>query len=141
MNTWSSGIGPSFYTYLLLSPDVDPNAFAQKMPGVLEERFGAQWEAENITMTPRLQPLTDIYLYSRLENEAGENGNGTYLLLLGALAVVIVLLACFNFMNMATARSLTRNREVALRKAFGANRGSWSASSWASPSVSRASPS
>ncbi|MXY98534.1 MAG: FtsX-like permease family protein, partial [Gemmatimonadetes bacterium] len=49
--------------------------------------------------------------------------NGTYLLLLGALAVVIVLLACFNFMNMATARSLTRNREVALRKAFGANRG------------------
>ncbi len=114
---------PSFYTYLLLSVDADPIAFAQKLPDVLEDRFGTRWEAENITMIPGLQPLTDIYLYSQLENEAGENGNGTYLLLLGALAVVIVLLACFNFMNMATARSLTRNREVALRKAFGANRG------------------
>ena len=114
---------PSFYTYLLLSPDVDPIAFQQKMTDTLENRYGAQWEAENITMVPQLQPLTGIYLHSHLENEAGENGNGTYLLLLAALAVVVVLLACFNFMNMATARSLTRIREVALRKAFGANRG------------------
>ena len=114
---------PSFYTYLLLSPDVDPIAFQQKMTGVLEEQVGALWEAENITMALQLQPLPDIYLYSHLENEAGENGNSTYLLLLAALAGVIVLLACFNFMNMATARALTRTREVVLRKAFGANRG------------------
>ena len=53
---------PSFYTYLLLSPDVEPVAFSQKMPDVLEERFGARWEAENITMSLRVQPLTDIYL-------------------------------------------------------------------------------
>ncbi|MCY3773278.1 MAG: ABC transporter permease [Gemmatimonadetes bacterium] len=114
---------PAFYTYLLLSPDVDPVAFQQKVTDVLKDRFGERWEAENITMVPRVQPLTDIYLHSHLENEAGENGNGMYLLLLAALAVVVILLACFNFMNMATARSLTRIREVALRKAFGANRG------------------
>lgn len=114
---------PFFYTYLLLSPDADPIAFQQKMTGVLEERVGAQWEAKNVTMTLQLQPLTGIYLNSHLENEAGENGNGMYLLLLAALAVVVVLQACFNFMNMATARSLARIREVALRKVFGAKRG------------------
>lgn len=114
---------PFFYTYLLLSPDADLVGFQQKMTGVLEERVGAQWEAQNVTMDLQLQPLTGIYLNSHLENEAGENGNGMYLLLLAALAVVVVLQACFNFMNMATARSLTRIREVSLRKVFGANRG------------------
>ncbi len=114
---------PFFYTYLLLSPDADPLDFQQKMMGVLEERVGAQWEAKNVTMALQLQPLTGIYLNSHLENEAGSNGNGMYLLLLAALAVVVVLQACFNFMNMATARSLTRIREVSLRKVFGANRG------------------
>ena len=102
---------------------MDPIAFQQKMTDILEQRVGAQWEAKNITMALQLQPLRDIYLYSHLENEAGKNGNGMYLLLLAALAIVVVLLACFNFMNMATARSLTRTREVALRKVFGANRG------------------
>ncbi len=114
---------PFFYTYLLLSQDADPIAFQQKLTGVLEERVGAQWEAKNVTMALQLQPLTGIYLNSHLENEAGSNGNGMYLLLLAALAVVVVLQACFNFMNMATARSLTRIREVSLRKVFGANRG------------------
>ncbi len=114
---------PFFYTYLLLSPDADPGDFQQKIAGVLEERVGAQWEAKNVTMALQLQPLTGIYLNSHLENEAGENGNGMYLLLLAALAIVVVLQACFNFMNMATARSLTRIREVALRKVFGAKRG------------------
>lgn len=114
---------PFFYTYLLLSPDADPLDFQHKMTGVLEERVGAQWEAKNVTMALQLQPLTWIYLNSHLENEAGSNGNGMYLLLLAALAVVVVLQACFNFMNMATARSLTRIREVSLRKVFGANRG------------------
>ncbi len=114
---------PFFYTYLLLSPDADHGDFQQKMTGVLEEQVGAQWEAKNVTMALQLQPLTGIYLNSHLENEAGSNGNGMYLLLLAALAVVVVLQACFNFMNMATARSLTRIREVSLRKVFGANRG------------------
>lgn len=114
---------PFFYTYLLLSPDADHGDFQQKMTGVLEERVGAQWEAKNVTMALELQPLTGIYLNSHLENEAGSNGNGMYLLLLAALAVVVVLQACFNFMNMATARSLTRIREVSLRKVFGAYRG------------------
>ncbi len=113
---------PFFYTYLLLSPEADPVDLQQKMTGVLEERVGAQWEAQNVTMALQLQPLTGIYLNSRLENEAGENGNGMYLLLLAALAVMVVLQACFNFMNMATARSLARIREVALRKVFGSNR-------------------
>lgn len=114
---------PFFYTYLLLSPDVHPFDFQQKMTGVLEQRVGAEWEAKNVTMDLELQPLPDIYLHSHLENEAGKNGNATYLLLLAALAIVVVLLACFNFTNMATARSLGRVREVALRKVFGANRG------------------
>ena len=71
----------------------------------------------------RLQPLTDIHLKSRLDSEIGVNGNITYLYIFGIIAFFIITIACINFMNLSTARSANRAREVGIRKASGAARG------------------
>lgn len=70
-----------------------------------------------------LQPLYDIHLYSSMLEASSSTGNIHYLILLAMIAGVIVLIACFNFINLSTAHSLQRTREVGLRKCLGAVRG------------------
>lgn len=69
-----------------------------------------------------LQPITDIHLYSQLENEMNPNSSIFYVYLFSAVAVLILVIACVNFMNLATARSAERSREVGMRKVLGAER-------------------
>jgi putative ABC transport system permease protein len=66
------------------------------------------------------QPLSSIHLYSRLDDEIEVNGNIQYIYLFGAVALFITALACINFMNLSTARSASRAKEVGVRKAVGA---------------------
>lgn len=68
------------------------------------------------------QPLTDIHLYSHMEGEFEANGNVKYLYIFGAIAFFILLIACINFMNLATARSADRAKEVGVRKTMGSAR-------------------
>jgi len=69
-----------------------------------------------------LQPLTKIHLYSHLDFEHEPNGNAMYMYTFGAIALLILLIACLNFMNLSTANSANRAREVALRKVMGSDR-------------------
>lgn len=69
-----------------------------------------------------LQPLPEIYLQSHRELEAGTNGNLSYLYLFSTFAALILLIACINFTNLATAHSARRAREVGMRKVVGARR-------------------
>ena len=69
-----------------------------------------------------LQPLLDIHLKSDLGSELTPNGNIQYLFIFGAIAAFILLIACINFMNLSTARSATRAKEVGVRKSIGAMR-------------------
>ena len=69
-----------------------------------------------------IQPVKDIYLHSSLGNELAPNGNITYLYILGSIAAFILIIACINFMNLSTARSEKRAREVGIRKAIGSQR-------------------
>ena len=69
-----------------------------------------------------LQPLLDIHLKSDLGSELTPNGNMQYLFIFGAIAAFILLIACINFMNLSTARSATRAKEVGVRKSIGAMR-------------------
>ena len=69
-----------------------------------------------------LQPLTDIHLKSKLDDEITANGDITYLYIFGVIAIFIVVLACINFMNLSTARSANRAKEVGVRKTAGATR-------------------
>ncbi len=110
-----------FYTYLLLAPDADVATVERGLADMLAQHMDAERAAN---AAPWLQPLTDIHLRSNLFREMAPNGNITYVYLFLALAGFILLIAIVNFMNLTTARSTTRAREVGIRKTSGAPRAS-----------------
>ena len=125
----------NFNTYLLLKPGTDAKALEQKFPAFIEERMGPQASASiggEFTMEKfkaagniweyTLMPLTDIHLHSDLTAELGPNGDITYVYLFSAVAIFILSIACINFMNLSTARSANRAKEVGVRKVMGSLR-------------------
>ena len=111
------------YSYVLLREGSDPDELEAKLPAFVEKYVGDQYNGESSSLTFRLQPVTDIHLHSHLERELTPNSDIRYVYLFGAIAVFIILIACINFMNLATARSAGRAGEIGLRKTFGAARG------------------
>ena len=111
------------YSYVLLREGSDPDELEAKLPAFVEKYVGDRYDGHTSTLTFRLQPVTDIHLHSHLERELGPNSDVRYVYLFGAIAVFIILIACINFMNLATARSAGRAGEIGLRKTFGAARG------------------
>jgi len=109
-----------FHTYVKLKAGADPRAFEQKLQPFIERRAGADLKALGVSRKLFIQPLQDIYLHSHIEDEIGSNGNSVYLYILGSIAVLVLLIACINFMNLATARSGRRAKEVGVRKVMGA---------------------
>jgi putative ABC transport system permease protein len=117
------------YTYLLLQDNVNPAALEAKFPEWQEkymgnrarELFAAKGNINDyIRMV--LKPLTDIHLYSNLEHEIQPNGDIATVYIFSAIAFLTLLIACINFMNLSTARSMDRAKEVGLRKVVGAKR-------------------
>ncbi len=119
-----------FYTYVALRPDANPAALEAKFPAMTKKYLGAEdgedsydsWLASGNAYRYFLQPLTDIHLHSDLKWEIAPNSDATYVYLFAAIALFILLIACINFMNLATARSAGRAREVGLRKVLGSKR-------------------
>jgi len=109
----------SFHTYLLLAEDADAATLEARLPEFMQTHFDAERAR---TAQLRLQPLTDIYLGTPT-HPAMATGTPTYLYGLGTVGVLILLLACFNFTNLATAHAIRRGKEVGVRKAIGAHRG------------------
>ena len=120
----SNWIWQQFYTYLLLEPGTDPAALEAKLPAFLTRHADPETTTRGFRYASYLQPLRDIHLGSaHLTFEFGERGNRTYVVALSFIALFILLIACINYMNLATARSMQRAREVGLRKVVGARRG------------------
>lgn len=110
------------WTYVELK---DPGAVAalqDQLPNFVEKYYTNTNRPDGESIELGLQPLTDIHLYSNLENEINPNGSIFYVNLFSAVAILILLIACVNFMNLATARSVERGREVGMRKVLGADR-------------------
>ncbi len=114
---------PDVYTYVRLPEEHDPSNFEQKLTGFIDQYHGENLTQFNAKMSARLQPLTRIHLHSKLEAEIRANSDIDYVYIFLAIAAFVLLIACINFMNLATARSADRAREVAMRKVMGAKRG------------------
>ncbi|MEZ4775367.1 MAG: FtsX-like permease family protein [Bacteroidia bacterium] len=123
----------STVTYFMLKEGADPAGLEAKFPGLVEKyasgqiqrRLGksyAEYVAAGNGYRYFLQPLWDIHLHSQLEGEFKANGNSLYVWLFISIAFFILIIACINFMNLATARSSERAREVGIRKVLGSHR-------------------
>lgn len=124
----------SAFTYLKIDPNVSPNEVEAGLPdlvikyasGQIERGLGvsyADYTAAGNGYRYFLQPVADIHLHSNLEAEFRANGNYLYVYIFISIAIFILVLACINFINLATARSADRAKEVGVRKAMGSARG------------------
>ncbi len=120
-NGLTSWFSNPYYTYMKLGPSVDPESInAAALP--LVESYMAE-SAQQAGMSVRLwiQPLLDIRLNPQ-NNDISTGRGSRHLILLSGIAIFILILACVNFVNLATARSATRSKEVGMRKVIGAQR-------------------
>ncbi len=121
----------NFHTYILFKPGTDYKAFSKNFKQVIDKyilpqakQFMNIQSMEDFAKTGNkleysLIPLTDIHLHSARNVELSANGNIQYVYIFSAVAIFILLIACINFMNLSTARSAGRAKEVGIRKVLG----------------------
>ncbi|MDH3616088.1 MAG: ABC transporter permease [Gammaproteobacteria bacterium] len=116
MESWGSN---NYYTYLRLPEGYDAESLSSRFPEFLDKHRG---EGDSEGNALGLQRLTDIHLQSNRDGEWQANGSRAVVYTFSAVAFVVLLIACINFMNLTTARSTQRVREVGVRKVVGAKR-------------------
>ncbi|MEO6549831.1 MAG: ABC transporter permease [Ferruginibacter sp.] len=115
----------SFFTYLLLPAGYPADKLAAQFPAFIDKHMptqGGQGLKPSKTTSLSLQKLTDIHLRSHMDYEAEENGDINRVYIFSAIALFILLIACINYMNLSTARSVLRAKEIGIRKVIGAER-------------------
>ncbi|GLU53795.1 ABC transporter permease [Dyadobacter frigoris] len=122
-----------YFTYLVLPKGYDYKKLEAKLPQTVEKYMAPQLKvAMGVTMEEfrksgnnlglYLQPLTDIHLHSDFGYDLGNNGDIKYVYIFGAVAIIMLVIACINFMNLSTAGASKRAREVGVRKVMGSER-------------------
>lgn len=110
----------SIYTYILLHPNADAAGVQAKLPGLIATYMGSSMREHNFHYEYTLQALTDVHLNSNLSYEIGPNGSMSYVIIFGTVGIMILLLACINYINMSTAYATERFKEVGIHKVMGA---------------------
>ncbi len=117
---WSNN---SFNTYMLLKPGTNPQRIEAAFPEFQNRHIPAEEGRKPADFSVlNLQKLTDIHLRSHTDSEVEPTGDMSYIYLFSAIGLFILLIACINYMNLATARSAGRAKEVGMRKVVGAVR-------------------
>jgi putative ABC transport system permease protein len=108
-------------TYIMLRPGINAKGLEKRLPAFLNKLNGSEMKQSQMYPTLFLEPLRSVYLYSSREGTKAGNIKNVYIFII--IAVFILLIACFNFVNLTTARSAERAKEVGVRKVVGAARG------------------
>ena len=110
------------FTYLLLKPGANPQELNKKLADVYKKYVDVIFKQFNITMRYDLQNITSIHLHSNLQFEPEELGSMSYIWIFSAVAFFMLLIACINYMNLTTARSARRAKEIGIRKVTGSSK-------------------
>ncbi|MDE3185045.1 MAG: ABC transporter permease [Bacteroidota bacterium] len=110
------------FTYVLLKPGTSAAAFNKKLVPMYEKYMAPLFAQFNVKMHYGVQPITEIHLHSKLQNEPEEVGSMSYIWIFSAVAFFMILIASINYMNLTTARSARRAKEIGIRKVLGSNR-------------------
>jgi len=118
-NSW---VSERVYSYILMTPGADAKALEAKLPQIPEAFIGKFMKEAFFLLEYRLVKLTDIHLHSSVSNELDVNGNYRSVVSLGIVALLVLLIAFINYINLATSRSIERAHEVGIRKVTGASK-------------------
>ncbi|KAA9040902.1 FtsX-like permease family protein [Ginsengibacter hankyongi] len=119
LNNWGNF---NNFTYVLLKPGTNVEAFNKKLVSMYKKYVEPLFAQFNIKMQYGVQPITAIHLHSNLEREPEELGNMSYIWIFSAVAFFMLLIACINYMNLTTARSARRAKEIGIRKVTGSTK-------------------
>lgn len=114
-----SWVSNNYATYLLIEENYDINGLKQQLNPFIDRHMGEEMSQRTQLV---LQPLTAIHLHSHLDSEIESNSDIAYVYIFSVIAFFVLMIAAINFMNLSTARSSHRAKEVGLRKVVGANR-------------------
>ena len=112
----------NYFTYVLLKPGTRAQAFNKKLDDVYKKYGEKLFQQFQVSMQYDLQPIRDIHLHSKLQLEPEELGNMSYIWIFSSVAFFMLLIACINYMNLTTARSARRAKEIGIRKVTGSSR-------------------
>ncbi len=134
-DAWNSNrwVGTSQHTYVILNESTEVAALEEKMRDIFYDHMAkeiefytglsmAEWEGAGNSVRFKLTPLKDIHLYSTSTGELEPTGNIRYIRIYGIIGLIILFIAIFNFVNLATAHSTSRAREVGVRKVIGSTK-------------------
>ncbi len=109
-------------TYIQLPDGYNPDDFKPMLDEIVATHVDPIFESKGIRLRYHLQRITDIHLYSKIQDEEEAGGDITYIYVLAAVAVFILLISSINYINLTTARSLKRLKEVGIRKVMGSSK-------------------
>jgi putative ABC transport system permease protein len=118
-NNWG---GFAFFTYVLLRPHTDAGAFEKKLLPLYDQHMAGIFAKFNVKIHYGVQPITWIHLHSDFDGEPEELGSMSYIYIFSAVALFMLIIACINYMNLTTARSARRAKEIGVRKVTGSTR-------------------
>src|SRR5580692_2789592 len=114
--------GFGLFTYVLLKPNARPETLQAKLKPLYDKYMAPMFAQFNIKIRYEVVPITSIHLHTSVDNEPEQQGSMSYIYIFAAVALFMLIIACINYMNLTTARSARRAKEIGIRKVTGSSK-------------------